>query len=59
MEQSPAGVETELVDLSALPISALREFEAAELEPSMRRVRAQIERPRANIGNTGPPGRVD
>lgn len=53
------SVETEMIDLTAISISALRTCDEAELALSMRRVLVQTMRPRANIGGTGPPGRVD
>lgn len=55
----PSGdVRTELVDLTGISITDLRECEERFLEPCTRRLLDQIERPRVNLG-TGPPGRVD
>jgi hypothetical protein len=51
-------LETDLIDLTALPISAVRTVDEAILAPSMQRVLRQVERPRNNIG-TNPPGRAD
>ncbi|GIJ48980.1 hypothetical protein Val02_58660 [Virgisporangium aliadipatigenens] len=58
MEPSPNELETDLIDLTTLPISALRTFDEELLAPSVQRVLVQVQRPRNNIG-TGPPGRAD
>jgi hypothetical protein len=52
-------VETELSDLSAVSLAALRRLDAAALRPSVRRIMEQVDRPRANLGGQDPPGRVD
>jgi hypothetical protein len=52
-------VETELIDLTDIAFAALRGCDATWFAPSLRRLMHQVERPRANIGNTGPPGRDD
>jgi hypothetical protein len=51
-------IETEVIDLSEMSITDLRICDEAVLTPSLRRVLRQVERPRLNIGSTGP-GRVD
>ena len=53
------AIETDLVDLSRLPLSLLGACDPAELAASRQRVLSQVEHPRANLGSTGPPGRVD
>jgi FXSXX-COOH protein len=56
---SEVDLETELVDLSDVSLATLRECDAELTAQSLRRVVSQVERPRANIGSGGPPGRVD
>lgn len=58
MDHSPDGVQTDLIDLTDLSISAVLSCDDDLLAPSMKRVLIQVERPRANIGS-GPPGRAD
>lgn len=56
----PSGdLRTELIDLTDASIEDLRDGDETVFEPSLRRLLPQIERARANIGSTGPPGRVD
>ncbi|GAA1033863.1 hypothetical protein GCM10009557_36900 [Virgisporangium ochraceum] len=51
-------VETTLVDLSSASLDEVhRDF--ASLQGAVDLLLSQIERPRYNIGNTGPPGRAD
>jgi hypothetical protein len=52
-------VETQLIDLTDVAFSMLRGCDARWLAPSLHRVMHQVERPRANIGGSGPPGRSD
>lgn len=52
-------VQTELIDLTRISISNLRTCDKSLLAPSLNRVLQQIERPRANISESSPPGRVD
>jgi hypothetical protein len=54
-----ARIATELVDLSEVPLSRFRFDSSDVLSRSTWRIVAQTARPRANIGNTGPPGRAD
>jgi hypothetical protein len=58
VDPSPRDVETDLVDLTDLSLSALRSCDASLLAGSMARLLRQVERPRVNLG-TGPPDRVD
>src|SRR5262249_45502083 len=58
LEPSPGSIDTELIDLTTITISALRNCDEEMLEPSMHRLLVQVRRSRANIGS-GPPGRVD
>ena len=55
----PDHVETELIDLTGVSLAGLRDYDAGTLAPSMARLMHQVERPRANLGGTSPPGRVD
>jgi hypothetical protein len=59
LDTSPVHIETELVDLTAISLSQLQACEESVLEPSLRRMLAQIDRPRTNLGGSGPPGRAD
>ncbi|MBU2667889.1 hypothetical protein KOI35_30695 [Actinoplanes bogorensis] len=59
MDQSSQDVETELVDLSEVSLGMLRSTDPELLNESMSRLLEQVARPRLNIGNGGPPGRVD
>ena len=52
-------VETELLDLSEVFLSTLNLLDPAAVLPSVHRILAQVDRPRANLGGSGPPGRVD
>jgi hypothetical protein len=54
----PESIETDLIDLTELPMSALRTCDRDVLAHSMKRILVQVERPRTNIGQ-GPPGRAD
>lgn len=59
MEIPDSGVETVLIDLANVPIASLVDYDLDVLGPSLSAVMAQVDRPRKNIGNTGPPGRAD
>mgnify|MGYP004492551993 CR=1 FL=1 len=59
MENSPADVETDLVDLSEVSLSTLHRYDRQSLSGSVRQLLTQIDRPRFNLGSSGPPGRVD
>ncbi|MDI6103335.1 hypothetical protein QLQ12_32475 [Actinoplanes sp. NEAU-A12] len=59
MDLSPADVETDLIDLSEVSLATLYRCDHAALEDSVERLLAQVDRPRSNLGGTGPPGRVD
>lgn len=59
MDLSVGEVETDLVDLSHASLSTLRECDQTQLTHSVRRLMDQIDSDRANIGGSGPPGRVD
>lgn len=58
--ESPDGsVETELLDLSEVSLSLLHMIDNSVLNSSVQRIMQQVDRPRANLGDTDPPKRVD
>jgi len=48
-----------LIDLTRISMAELRACEDSILAASLDRVLRRIARPRANINESGPPGRVD
>jgi hypothetical protein len=55
-------METDLPDLTGMSLEALGELrleQSAELAAAVEAVLHQVERPRANMGGSGPPGRAD
>ena len=58
MDLPEADLETVLVDLTDLPISAIAGYDVGDFGPSVKVILSQVDRPRKNIG-TGNPGRVD
>jgi FXSXX-COOH protein len=59
MEPSPDGIDTDLPDLTDLPLSAIRSLDARILRRPIDRILRETERPRANLDGSGPPGRFD
>jgi hypothetical protein len=59
VDLSPADVETDLIDLSELSLAALYQSDGSALTESVETLLEQVDRPRSNLGGTGPPGRVD
>lgn len=59
VDLSSRRVPTELIDLTGVSMAELRICDESALAPSLDRVLRQVERPRANINESGPPGRVD
>jgi hypothetical protein len=59
VDRFPADVETDLPDLQEMPLDELRAYDRDALAPCLDRVRQQADRPRHNIGSSGPPGRTD
>ncbi len=57
-ERSPC-TETELISLAGCSLGDIRTDESQELTEAVRVVLNQVERPRANLGGGGPPGRAD
>jgi hypothetical protein len=58
VDHRQGDLETELVDLTSIQLSTLRDCDARLLAPSMSRALKQIDKPRTNLGNQ-PPGRAD
>ncbi|HEU5332406.1 MAG TPA: hypothetical protein VFU73_06580 [Actinocrinis sp.] len=54
-----AWLETDMVDLEDYTVDEVHELDQADLSPSVDIIRQQVERPRANLGGSGPPGRAD
>jgi hypothetical protein len=59
VDLSPGDVETHLIDLSRLSLAMLYRCDKSVLEDSVKTLLKQVDRPRANLGGSGPPGRVD
>jgi hypothetical protein len=59
VDLSPGDVETDLIDLSRLSLAMLYRCDKSVLEDSEKTLLKQVDRPRANLGGSGPPGRVD
>jgi len=59
VDQSSRQVPTVLIDLTRISMAELRACEDSILAASLDRVLRRIARPRANINESGPPGRVD
>jgi len=59
VDLTPADVETDLIDLSEVSLAPLNQCDQATLADSVKRLLTQVDRPRANLGGSAPPGRVD
>jgi hypothetical protein len=59
VDLSPADVETDLIDLSEVSLATLDQCDRAALAHSVEHLLEQVDRPRSNLGSSGPPGRVD
>jgi len=59
VDQPPRKVPTELIDLTGISLAALRTYDERLLAASLDHVLRQIDRPRGNIRESGPPGRAD
>jgi len=57
--QRVAATESRLVSLEGCSLSDLRCDQSPELAEAVRLVLRQVERPRTNLGGSGPPGRAD
>lgn len=58
LKRSDVTISTDLADLGDVSFDELR-MRPDELEPFQEIVGAQVERPRVNLGGSGPPGRAD
>jgi FXSXX-COOH protein len=52
-------LETELIDLTDCSLDELRTLDDDDLQFAVQRVLRQVEKPRTNLGSSGPPGRAD
>ncbi len=52
-------VTTRMIDLGDCSFEELRKHSSPELDGAIEQVLRQVERPRVNLGASGPPGRVD
>ncbi|MFD3662355.1 hypothetical protein ACFWVF_17415 [Streptomyces sp. NPDC058659] len=59
MHTSDEYMGSELVDLSDVPLSALRSQSPSLHARSLERLLRQVERPRVNFAQDGQPGRAD
>ncbi|MCM4077912.1 hypothetical protein [Paractinoplanes hotanensis] len=59
MDLSPGDVETDLIDLSKLSLAMLYQCDESVLANSVKTLLRQVDRPRVNLGGSGPPVRVD
>lgn len=57
--ESEHTVPTEMVSLSGMRLADLRQDRSPELAAAVETVLRQVEKPRANLGGAGPPGRAD
>ena len=53
------GFETQLADLTGLTIEEVKGLRRDKLAPFLETALRQVERPRVNLGGSGPPGRAD
>jgi hypothetical protein len=59
MTRAQVDLTTELLDLTEYRLSELRIRPGKDLVEAVQLVLRQVERPRANLGSSGPPGRAD
>ncbi|MFE7581324.1 hypothetical protein ACFU5Y_07130 [Streptomyces gardneri] len=59
MHASDEYMGSELIDLSEMPLSALRSQSPSLHARSLERLLRQVECPRVNFANDGQPGRAD
>jgi hypothetical protein len=57
--QRAVAIETEMISLVGYSLGSLRADRSRELADAVQLVLRQVERPRANLGGSGPPGRAD
>jgi hypothetical protein len=56
---NPTDIETDLIDLADCMVDEIRGMPPERLAPYTEKALRQVERPRLNLGGTGPPGRAD
>lgn len=59
MGRRPEELTTDLINLSDCSLRELRDIREDDLAVMTETVLRQVERPRANLGGSGPPGRAD
>ena len=59
MTRAQGDLTTELLDLSNCFLSELWTRRGKDISDAVQLVLRQVERPRANLGSSGPPGRAD
>jgi hypothetical protein len=59
MEHTTGNTQTELMSLTDWSLEDLRADQSESLAEAVQMVLHQVERPRANLGGAGPPGRAD
>jgi hypothetical protein len=57
--EDPAGLDTELIDLSERSVEEILSMSGDQLTPFIEKILKQTGNPRFNVGGSGPPGRVD
>jgi len=57
--EDPAGLDTELIDLSERSVEEVLSMSGDQLIPYTDKILKQTGKPRVNVGGSGPPGRVD
>ncbi len=55
----PGELTTEMINLSDCSLHDLRSYRDDDLTAMVETVLRQVERPRSNLGGSGPPGRAD
>jgi hypothetical protein len=59
MTRAQSDLTTDLLDFSNCSLSDLRKRQGKDISEAVELVLRQVERPRANLGSSGPPGRAD
>lgn len=57
--ENPTDIETDLIDLADCTVDEIKDVHPEQLAPYTEQALRQLERPRLNLGGTGPPGRAD
>ena len=53
------GLETALPDLTGVSLDELAGMDDDDITAAVQQVLRQVEKPRTNLGSSGPPGRTD